>query len=146
MQKLRHRSDKRAFTLVELLVVVVLIAVLALIAVPKFMNSGQRAREAALRADLKLYRNALELFVNDTGLNPTLLTDLTATTAPATGTTPGGAAGATLDATLWFGPYMYTIQPDPTAPLDAWTYSDTAGTVASSNPGNGLDGTAYTTW
>jgi general secretion pathway protein G len=132
--------------LVELLVVVVLVAILALIAVPKFMESGQRGREAALHADLKLYRNAIELYVNDTGLYPTTMADLTALTAPATGTTPGGADGATLDATLWFGPYLYSVPPDPTAPLDAWTYTSNAGTIFSSNPGTGLDGTAYTTW
>lgn len=150
MRKNNSRTTRNAFTLVELLIVVVLIAILASIAVPEFINAGERAREAALRADLKLYRNAIELFENDTDVFPTALTDLAATTAPATGTAPGGASTPAIDPSLWFGPYIYAIEADPTQPgvtvALSWTYTPAAGTVVSTNAGTGLDGTLFSTW
>ena len=127
MRNLSKRATRGAFTLVELLVVVVLIAVLASIAIPKFMNSGLRSREAALRADLKLYRNAVELFTNDCGASPATLADLTATTAPVSGLDP--AAGVkTINAADWNGPYLYALVPDPIS-TTAFDYSVTAGSV-----------------
>lgn len=75
-------GNRRGFTLVELLIVIIIIAVLAAIAIPKFANSGVRSKESALKANLKLYRNAVELFRNDTGAFPDKLADLTVTTAP----------------------------------------------------------------
>ncbi len=53
----RMKRDKKCgFTLVELLVVIVVLAVLAAIVLPKFMNSSTRSRESALKSDLKLLR------------------------------------------------------------------------------------------
>src|SRR3989442_1565277 len=75
----------KAFTLVELLIVIIIIAVLAAIAIPKFADSSKRSKEAALKADLKLYRNAIELFKADTGAYPATVADLAATSAPANG-------------------------------------------------------------
>ena len=157
MQNQCHRSKRRAFTLVELLIVVVILAILALIAVPKFMNSAQRSRESALRSDLKLMRNGIELFTNDTGLNPLALADLAATAAPANGASQVDGTSKALDATLWEGPYLYAIPTDPTAPTTAWSYTVVAGTipsggtaayawVESGNTALALDGTAYDTW
>src|SRR5947209_5365619 len=95
----------RAFTLVELLIVIIIIAVLAAIAIPKFANSSQRSKESALKSDLKLYRNALELFKNDTGAWPTTLADLAVTAAPANGLDNAGGTKAIV-ATDWKGPYV----------------------------------------
>lgn len=46
----RHKSG---FTLIELLIVVVVIAILTAIAVPKFQQVKGRARAATMRADLR---------------------------------------------------------------------------------------------
>ena len=148
MRNLSRRATKGAFTLVELLVVVVLIAILASIAVPKFMNSGVRGREASMRADLKLYRNAIELFTNDTGLCPLTMADLAATSAPTHGADQAAGTSTVLNATLWNGPYLYAVMNDPITNADDWTYSVTAGSVGDIHAATGtaLDGSDYSTW
>ena len=134
---------RRGFTLVELLIVIIIIAVLAAVVIPKFINSGARSREAALRADLQLYRNAIELFKNDTGAFPATLSALAATTAPATGLDSAGASKAIIN-TDWKGPYVDAIQNDPVSSA-AFTYSVTApvGKVTSSASGNDSAGNPY---
>ncbi|MCX6341865.1 MAG: prepilin-type N-terminal cleavage/methylation domain-containing protein, partial [Fimbriimonadales bacterium] len=75
------RNIKKGFTLVELLIVIIIIAVLAAIAIPKFSSSSQRSKESSLRANLKLVRNAIDLFRADTGAFPASLAGLTGTGA-----------------------------------------------------------------
>jgi general secretion pathway protein G len=136
----------KAFTLVELLIVIIIIAVLAAIAIPKFSNSSQRSKESALRAELSLLRNAVELFKTDTGAFPATLNDLQATAAPASGLDSAGAVKA-ITAADWKGPYVNKVNPDPVS-YAAFTYATTGqvGKITSSASGNGLDGTAYSTW
>jgi general secretion pathway protein G len=131
----------------ELLIVIVVIAVLASIALPKFINAGMRSKEAALKSDIKITRSAVQLFLNDTGAYPTTLFDLCATTAPSTGLDyAGGSKG--IIAMDWKGPYMDQPMVDPVSG-NAFTYLTTSpnvGKVRSSATGNATDGTAYSTW
>ena len=138
---------RRGFTLVELLVVIVVLAVLAAIVLPKFMDSSKRSKESALKSDLKLLRNAVGLFQTDTGAYPKTLADLAATAAPAAGLDSAGA-DATITASEWHGPYLQEVPPDPVSGA-AFTYGTTSpnvGKVTSSATGNSLDGTAYSAW
>jgi len=145
MQKVTLRNIKKGFTLVELLIVIIIIAVLAAIAIPKFSNSSQRSKESSLRANLKLVRNAIDLFRADTGAFPANMAGLT------TSTTSGlnaAAATCTIAATDWRGPYLQAVPVDPVSG-SAMTYGTSAadvGNVKSSATGNGLDGTPYSTW
>jgi general secretion pathway protein G len=135
---------KRGFTLVELLIVIIIIAVLAAVAIPKFANSSQKSKESALRAELSLLRNAVELFKNDTGCYPASLSDLAATTAPATGKDKDGS-DYTITASNYKGPYISRVNPDPVSGA-AFTYSTTAGSVgniSSSATGNDSNGNPY---
>ena len=84
MEKLRSTLKRcRAFTLVELLIVIVVLAVLAAIVIPKFADSGVRSKESSLRSDLVVVRNAIDMFKTDTGAFPAALTDLSGAAAPA---------------------------------------------------------------
>ena len=137
----------RAFTLVELLIVIVVLAVLAAIVIPKFADSSTRGKESSLKADLKLVRNAVELFKNDTGAYPAALADLTGASAPASGK-DSAAATKTITSTDYKGPYLSAVPTDPVSG-SALTYSVTAGTVgkvSASATGSDSAGTAFSTY
>lgn len=144
----RNFLDKRAgFTLVELLIVIVILAVLAAIAIPRFMSAGIRSKEASLKANLKLTRNAIQSFNADCGSYPATLDDLAATSAPATGLTSAASSRA-ISSSDWHGPYLSTVPFDPVSG-SGLKYSATApavGTVGCATPGNDSDGVPYTSY
>lgn len=141
------RLGKKGFTLVELLIVIIIIAVLAAIAIPKFSNSSLRSKESALRGNLRLTRDAVDLFKADTGALPAVTADLAVTTAPASGLDATGGTKA-IAAADWRGPYLQVVPLDPTdaGALGYVTTGATTGKVSAHNTGNALDGTAYSTW
>ena len=57
----------RAFTLIELLIVVAIIGILAAIAVPNFMNARIKASVTRAKADMKAATDALEMYRLDNG-------------------------------------------------------------------------------
>ena len=61
------------FTLIELLIVVAIIAVLAAIAVPNFLEAQTRAKTARARAELRSTATALEAYRLDFNKYPTML-------------------------------------------------------------------------
>jgi general secretion pathway protein G len=141
------KAWKKGFTLVELLIVIIIIAVLAAIAIPKFANSSTRSKDSALRSNLKLVRNAVDLFRADTGAFPATSAALAATTAPASGLKSDATTQA-ITATDWRGPYLQTIPKDWDGTTD-FTYSTTAGTVgkvSTTQTGTATDGSNYATW
>lgn len=71
-----RKMKPRGFTLIELLVVMGILAVLLSIVVPRYFATVDRARESALRADLRGIREAIDKYLADTGKLPVSLDDL----------------------------------------------------------------------
>jgi len=56
------KRNTGAFTLVEILIVVVILGILAMIAVPKFSDASDEARESQLLTDVQTVRRAIGLY------------------------------------------------------------------------------------
>ena len=91
------RSRQRhGFTLIELLIVIVIIAILAAIAIPRFASTKDQAKLAALKTDVRNYMTAQERFHADSAkyaasLPATLFTPTAGSTVA--GTSAGVANG-----------------------------------------------------
>ncbi|HLI76137.1 MAG TPA: prepilin-type N-terminal cleavage/methylation domain-containing protein [Acidobacteriaceae bacterium] len=75
----RPQTAQRAddgFTLIELIIVMTVIGLLASIAIPSFVNSVKRAREAVLKEDLHTMRAAIDSYTVDREQAPQTLDDL----------------------------------------------------------------------
>ncbi len=129
------RVGEAGFTLIELMIVMAIIGVLAAIAVPSFVATVRRAKEAALRQDLQTMRDAISSYTVDKEKAPNGLDDLV-------------QAG-----------YLRTVPKDPmTDRTDTWSteqsdslmmIEETQGGIAdvhSGSQGIATDGTTYNTW
>jgi prepilin-type N-terminal cleavage/methylation domain-containing protein len=63
---LLKRRPKAAFTLVEIMIVVAIIAVLAAIAVPGFLRARKRSQASRVLNDLRLIDNACDMYAIET--------------------------------------------------------------------------------
>lgn len=70
------KNYRNGFTLIELLVVMAIIGTLLTIAVPRYLHSVDRSKEAVLRQNLSLTREALDKYFGDNGKYPDSLDDL----------------------------------------------------------------------
>lgn len=64
------------FTLVELIIVMAVIGVLILVAIPNYVASIRNAREAVLKEDLHVLRQAIDSYTMDKSKAPQTLDDL----------------------------------------------------------------------
>lgn len=86
MNKQRKPARQAGFTLVELLIVAIILAILAAIVVPQFASTTTDATESALKANLAAIRSSIDLYRQQHGEYPAL-------SASTGGTCTGGAAG-----------------------------------------------------
>lgn len=123
------------FTLIELIIVMTIIGLLASIAIPSFVTTVKKAREAVLKSDLHTLRSAIDSYTVDKEQAPQSLEDLV-------------QAG-----------YLKSVPNDPmTTKNDTWITSqsdamisitETQGGISDVHSGaQGLatDGTSYNTW
>jgi general secretion pathway protein G len=64
------RKGASGFTLIELIVVMVIVALLVTIAAPRYFGSLQKSKETALHQTLAVTRDALDKFYGDNGKYP----------------------------------------------------------------------------
>ena len=64
------RPNPRAFTLIELLIVVAIIAILAAIAVPNFLEAQTRAKISRVKSDLRTLATGIESYAVDNSVYP----------------------------------------------------------------------------
>lgn len=74
MRTLRRREA--GFTLIELMIVMAIIGILAVIAIPSYVSAVRQAREAVLKEDLHVLRNAIDSYTADKQKAPQSLDDL----------------------------------------------------------------------
>jgi general secretion pathway protein G len=71
-----RRALRRAFTLLELIIVVSIIGILAAIAVPNYLQTPVRAKEAVLKTNLRTLREVIDQHKADKGTYPGSLEEL----------------------------------------------------------------------
>ena len=70
MKKNKHRKQA-GFTLIELMVVVVIIAILAGLVIPRFMGETDKAKQAKAKMQIESLESALKMYKLDNGSYPT---------------------------------------------------------------------------
>lgn len=95
---------RKGFTLIEMMIVILVIAVLATIVGLAVRNAGERSKQATLTAHLKVLNDALQMARNDTGDDAAEYTmEQLASASPPEG----------VDASNWNGPYLTNIPDHP---------------------------------
>ena len=125
------KRSRTGFTLIELIVVLTVLALLLTIAVPRYFSHIEHAKEATLKQDLSVMRDAIDKFHGDKGRYPDQLDELVSAR------------------------YIRTIPVDPiTESASTWrvvppTDTEAKGAVydiKSGADGNSADGTPYSDW
>ena len=70
---MRFQNNRRGFTLVEILIVVIILGILAAIVIPKFANASEDAKRNSLTSSLHSLRSQIELFMLQHGDKPPVL-------------------------------------------------------------------------
>jgi general secretion pathway protein G len=131
----RRRGGASGFSLLELLVVITIILILMGIAVARYERSVIRSREAALKQDLFVMRNAIQQYTLDKEAGPTSLDDLVS--SKYLGAVPNDPITRVKDWHTDSDPVL--LDPQQTSP----GITDVHSNSADISP---FEGTAYNTW
>jgi general secretion pathway protein G len=129
------RRDQSAFTLVEMLLVLTILAILASIVLPKMTGNTERARVTAAQTQIANLGTALGAYEVDTGDYPHGREGLQALTVKPR------------DAINWHGPYMEKdIIADPWGKPYVYQYHGPHNPTGYDLYATGPDGTIYGNW
>lgn len=70
MTRFSAKPVRRAFTLIEILIVVVILGILAAVVIPQFTDAADDANDAAVRTQLQTLRGQIELYRAQQGGSP----------------------------------------------------------------------------
>jgi general secretion pathway protein G len=117
------RRSHRAFTLIELLLVLVILAVLAAVVLPKFANRTKDANIAAAKAQISNFETALDLFETDTGRYPSTEEGLQALVVQPSGLQNwhDGYLKKGVPNDPWGNPYNYKYPGSHNSGYDLWS-------------------------
>jgi len=156
----KRLRDQGGFTLVELLVVVIILAVLAAMVIPQLRSSSQDAKLSALDTDLSAMRSSIELYYHQhNSIYPGVVNDHEGSNHTSTYdafvkqltfcSDVSGNTDTTCDNTFRFGPYLKKGVPRNPLPnaatttdAQASTVTIDAVTVTLGNENSAADGTA----
>jgi prepilin-type N-terminal cleavage/methylation domain-containing protein len=140
---------RNAFTLVELVVVIMILGILAAVAAPKLLNTSKTATDNGLRQTLSIIRDAIELYAAENGGSLPPCANATTSLQAALddyirGTLfpkcPVGTMDQNVTATT-----TTPIAADAT-PATGWKYNTSTGEFICNSPALSGDGTAYETF
>ena len=125
-------TKKQGFTLIELMLVVIIIAALGAMVLPRLTGRAQQARISVAKTDvISNIASALDLYELDNGRYPSASQGLEALLTKPSGTTIN-----------WNGPYIKKVPLDPWGNLYQYSYPGSAGKdydLSSLGP-NGVEG------
>lgn len=116
-----RRPGERGFTLIEIMVVVVIIAILAALIVPKVMGRPDEARIVAARHDIAALMQALKLYRLDHQRYPSSEQGLAALAARPSAGARAAAYLERLPNDPWGNPYQY-LNPGLHGEVDVFSY------------------------
>jgi general secretion pathway protein G len=144
-------SRRSAFTLIEVLIVVIIMAVLAATIIPQFSSSTKDAKDSSLKFNLQTMRSQIERYKFDHNGNPPTLdafADQMTKCTKMDGTDPLAKPDST-----HFGPYLEAVPVNPfngkngvtscsgkpaaesSADTNGWLYDATAGRIYANTSG-----------
>jgi prepilin-type N-terminal cleavage/methylation domain-containing protein len=148
-QAMTRQRKHRGFTLLEVMITITVIAILAVIVIPRLLYVSRRARESALRQQLQELRQGVQHFEADCGAWPPVLMDLMRANGAAISADVDGA-GISVDRAGYRGPYLRTgddgVPIDPVTRVADWNYDNSTGEVHSASALTALDGSNYSDW
>ena len=106
-------QDKKAFTLIELIVIVSIIAILSLLIIPNILKARSASSEAVTKKALRSLSTAAETFSLTTGNYPSYETDLNHSTPPYLNAAYCGSTISGYNYACTFGTGGYTIVATP---------------------------------
>ncbi len=132
-QRRGRRIEARAFTLIELIVVMAIIAVLLTLSLPRYFQSIDRSAEVTLRHNLNTMREAIDKFHGDNARWPRSLQELVERRY---------LRALPVDSITGAADTWIAVSPPPDAAGETTGVRD----VRSGAPGNGADGSPYGQW